>query len=394
MPNSHSEEQLIEYLTTYQYRIKDSNDALRRSLMVLSGKVNTVWNYCNATQQKGLRPYRNCRPVKWFSGFDLNVLTTGTSKELNLHSEIVNSVCEEYAKKRIASKKPWLKFRTNRKNRNLPWIPFKARSIKYDEKGTFTLGGTKLKLKTWYSRAIPENSKITNGTITMDNLGHWFINITFKYYLTEEQSLALTSKGQNLVGIDVGLNPLMTMSIEEPNGNISYKEIIPPKYYKNTEKKLGIQQKSRRFKQAKKTHKKIKNHRKDFTYKLAKELIDNNYAISMGIVDLNKLVKSSLKGHAKAWHDLGLGSLNAILKSKASKHNMVYHEVSEKELKSTQTCSNCGSITGPKGLKGLGVSDWVCTNSSCGKHHMRNENSADNHRLAYKEYINTKSIPE
>jgi putative transposase len=305
----------------------------------------------------------------------------------------VNSICEEYAKKRAQAKKPWLKFRTHRKNRNLPWIPFKARSIKFDEKGTFTLGGTKLKLKTWYSRIIPNNAKITNGSLTKNNLGHWFINITFKYFLTEEESLNLTSSGQNLVGIDVGLNPLMTMSIEEPNGTIRYKEIEAPKYYKKTELKLGIQQKSRRFKQAKKTHKKIKNQRKDFTYKLAKELIDNDYAIVMGKIELFKLVKSSLKGHAKAWHDLGLGSLNAILKTKASKHNIVYTEVSEKELKSTQTCSCCKKLTGPKGLVGLCVSSWVCSTPGCGKTHKRNENSADNHRLAYKESINTKGIP-
>ena len=52
-------------------------------------------------------------------------------------------------------------------------------------------------------------------------------------------------------------------------------------------------------------------------------------------------------------------------------------------LKSTQTCSNCKAMTGPRGRKGLGVSSWACL--KCGRHHERNQNSADNHRLAYKE---------
>ena len=59
-------------------------------------------------------------------------------------------------------------------------------------------------------------------------------------------------------------------------------------------------------------------------------------------------------------------------------------------LKSTQTCSNCKAMTGPRGRKGLGVSSWACL--KCGRHHNRNENSADNHRLAYKESLEVKEI--
>ena len=42
-------------------------------------------------------------------------------------------------------------------------------------------------------------------------------------------------------------------------------------------------------------------------------------------------------------------------------------------------------MTGPRGRKGLGVSSWACL--KCGRHHERNQNSADNHRLAYKESL-------
>ena len=66
-------------------------------------------------------------------------------------------------------------------------------------------------------------------------------------------------------------------------------------------------------------------------------------------------------------------------------HNVIYSEVSERILKSTQTCSHCFALTCPRGRKGLGVSAWQCV--KCGKLHNRNENSADNHRLAYKEAL-------
>ena len=367
-------------ITTYQYRIKDSNKALRKALMVLSGKVNFVWNYINDLQQQKVK-----NKDSWPSAFDLQDYTKGTSKVLNLPAQTIQAIQEEYVIRRTQFKKPWLKFRTNRKNRNLPWIPIKTQDLKLIDRSHGVFGFNGLKLKTWYSDYIPANAKITNGSLTRDNLGHWFINITVKYELTNNEVLALTSAGQNITSSDPGLNPMMTLCIEEPNGNVVYKEIEPPKYYRDSQEKLGKQQRARRFKQSRKTNKKIKNQRKDFTNKLVNQIVMDNKEIVIGIVDLQKLVKSSLKGHSKAWLDNALGSFNSKLKTKAYKHSVGYNEVDEKVVKSTQTCSNCKCITGPKGLKGLRVSKWKCF--ECGFEHLRNQNSALNHMLAWKSGI-------
>ena len=45
------------------------------------------------------------------------------------------------------------------------------------------------------------------------------------------------------------------------------------------------------------------------------------------------------------------------------------------ESYSTQTCSQCGSTEGPKGLKGLGIREWTC---ECGAVHDRDTNAAKN----------------
>ena len=224
-------------ISTYQFRIKDSNKKLVKSLYAQSGAVNFVWNYCNSIQQQAVHKHR-----KWLSSFDLSNLTSGSSKDLNLHSQTVQSVCEEYATRRIQFNKPYLKFRTNKKNRSLPWIPFKGSAIKVDDKGNFTFMG--LKLKTWYSRKFPSNAEIKSGSISCDNTGKWFINITFDLNfeskaLLEAYKLSLTSKGQNLTAIDPGLNPIMTLSIENPDGSISYEEIQPQKHLRKLEVKLA-----------------------------------------------------------------------------------------------------------------------------------------------------------
>ena len=65
----------------FRYRIKSLNGLLNRQ----SRSVNFVWNFCNDTQKFALKWHK-----RWPTGFDLNKLTTGTSKELGLHAGTIN----------------------------------------------------------------------------------------------------------------------------------------------------------------------------------------------------------------------------------------------------------------------------------------------------------------
>ena len=385
-------------LINFNFRLKDSNKHLQKELYTDSGSVNFVWNFCNSTQQEAVKRHR-----KWLSKSDFHKLTTGSSQELGLYAQTVQAVYEEYVTRRVQFKKPWLKFRTNKKNRNLPWIPFKAEAIKIDDKGTISY--KHLKIKTWYSRKIPSNYELKSGNFVCDNLGHWFVNLVFEIKMSKEEKeqydLMNTSKGQNISGGDFGLNPMLTLSTENADKSITYREINSPKWYRDNQLKLARYQRYNKNKAVKKLHKKIKNQRKDYHYKLANDLIADNHTIVMGDLSLKSLMQTKMKGHAKAWHDLGVGYFSEILKTKARKHSVRYEKVSERVLKSTQTCSQCKSLTGPKGRKGLSVSAWDCP--GCGAKHRRNENSATNHRLALpmqvsinaKEKVDKKlSIPE
>ena len=55
------------------------------------------------------------------------------------------------------------------------------------------------------------------------------------------------------------------------------------------------------------------------------------------------------------------------------------------EKKSTQTCSDCRKRTGPAACLGLGIIAWQC--AGCGICHTQNQNSANNHRLVYKQLV-------
>jgi transposase len=51
---------------------------------------------------------------------------------------------------------------------------------------------------------------------------------------------------------------------------------------------------------------------------------------------------------------------------------------------STQLCSECGALTGPKGLEGLGVRKWACP---CGARHDRDVNAEINIRREGKRLV-------
>ena len=71
-------------LIVHRYRVKSLTALLNKQARA----VNFVFNYCNDRQKDALRFGR-----KWLSGFDLNKLTTGSSKELGIHSGTINAVC-------------------------------------------------------------------------------------------------------------------------------------------------------------------------------------------------------------------------------------------------------------------------------------------------------------
>jgi len=79
-------------LLVYRYRIKSLTGLLNSQARA----CNVVWNFCNQTQQHALKWNK-----RWPTGFDLNRLTAGSSKEVALHAGTINAVCEQYAKSAV-----------------------------------------------------------------------------------------------------------------------------------------------------------------------------------------------------------------------------------------------------------------------------------------------------
>ena len=341
-------------IRTYRYRIKDSSAAPQ--LNQLARACNQVWNFCNESQEHALRWNQ-----QWPTGFDLNKLTAGCSKELGLHSQTVQAVCEEYATRRKHSKKRKLRWRGKR---SLGWIPFKASGLKVVD-DTVTYAGNTFRF--WKSRDIPGDIK--TGNFAQDSRKRWYVNFVVEVLEAE------ATTGTQHIGIDLGLKMLATCS--------DGRKIEAPRWYRKQQRRIAEHQRKKRSRQARNLQAKIAHRRKDFLHKESDRLTKECELIVVGDVCSSKLTKANM---AKSVNDAGWAMFKTLLSYKAIARKVVYREVSERL--STQTCSHCGAVGGPKGREGLGIRGWVC--GKCGAVHDRDVNAALNilrmghHTLALK----------
>lgn len=334
----------MEMRLVFRYRVKSLTGLLNRQARA----VNFVWNYCNDRQKDALRFHRH-----WHTGFDLIRLTTGSSKELGLHSGTVNDVCQQYARSRVASRRPYLRYRGRK---SLGWVPLKGRELKREGHAFRFSGNT---FRVFYSRPLPEG-KITDGTnFSRDRKGNWFLNIVLEM---TEPAVRAPARG---IGADLGLKDFVTLS----NGE----KIAAPHFYRKFEAKLALAQRARKARRIKAIHAKILNRRQDFLHKCTTALVREFDYIVVGNVNAAALAKTNM---AKSVLDAGWSSFRTQLAYKAIKHGAWFEEVDESFT--TQICSNCGTLpdTRPKGIADLGIREWRC--SDCGAVHDRDLNAAIN----------------
>jgi len=332
-------------IKTIKIRIKDSTTKQKLSKMARS--INYVWNYCNEVSYKAIREQGD-----WLSFTDLQNLTKGANKELGLNSASVQMVCREFVTRRRQFKKRKLRFRGKK---SLGWIPFRYDCIKFrDEKIIFN----KQKYGVFQPERLPETG-YKSGEFCQDSLGRWYICIP-----VENDVEQIEATGE--VGIDLGLKDVVSLS----NG----KKVSNGRYYRMMERRLGRAQRHKKKRQAKKIHANIRNKRMDDLHKASTEIVRENNLIVVGKFGPKNLAKTKM---AKSVNDAATTAFKTMLKYKASaQQHRIYVEVSENF--STQICSDCGEIpvSAPKGVKDLGVREWVC--SDCGAVHDRDVNAALN----------------
>jgi putative transposase len=339
----------MKTLKTLKLRIKDKHAAV---LSAMAREVNQVFNYLNELSSRSIR-----ERGKFLSAYDLQKYTAGYSKcdGVRIGSATIQQVCEEYATRRKQFKKIRLNWRvSNPKSakRSLGWIPFKKGGAVY-RSGQVRFCG--LMLGMWDSYGLSKY-ELRAGSISQDARGRWYLNVAVEVDVK-------SNSGTSSVGVDLGLKTTAVCSTGVSLASHTYRKYEPA---------LAAAQRAKKKNRARAIHAKIANTRKDAMHKFSTKLVAENAAIFVGNVSSSKLVKTKM---AKSVHDAAWSMLKMMLGYKAIQAGIVFKEVSESYT--TQTCSSCGSIEGPKGLIGLSVREWTC---GCGAVHDRDTNAAMNIR--------------
>lgn len=208
--------------------------------------------------------------------------------------------------------------------------------------------------------------KIKTLTVKRDALGDIYF-----VFVTDAEHQVLRAATTEIAGMDFGLKDFLTIS----DGT----KVVAPlplkkqlKALRKASRNLSKKQKgSNHRRQARKAlarvHRSVTNQRKDFHFKLARELANRYNAIA--IEDLNLSGMKALWGRKVS--DLGFASFVQILEHQAAKTGCSIIKI-DRWYPSSKTCSACGWIN-----KELSLRDriWTC---ECGTTHDRDLNAAIN----------------
>jgi IS605 OrfB family transposase len=314
--------------------------------------VNQVWNFCNELSVKHLQ-----RKHEFMSAYDMQPYTKGAGKELGLHSQTVQAVQEEYYTRRKQFKKGRLAWRkSGGTRRSLGWVPFKASALRYKAGQVHYMGQA---LSLWDSYGLSAY-ELSTGSFSEDSRGRWYFNVVAKAAAFVGPKQPVPTKA---MGIDLGLKDFLATS--------EGVKVESFKFYRELEPALARAQRSNKKQRTRAIHARIANRRKDALHKLSTALVKEHGAIFVGNVDAAGLAKTRM---AKSVLDAGWSTFRTMLQYKCEHAGVWFEEVNE--AYSTQTCSTCDARSGPKGLQGLGIREWVC--SECGAAHDRDVNAAQN----------------
>jgi len=208
-----------------------------------------------------------------------------------------------------------------------------------------------------FERERLEGLKWQAGCFAQDAVGDWWLCLPVK--MQAERTVA----PQEAVGIDLGLTSIAVTSDGE--------RLAAGRWTRSYAEKLASAQRRGHKRHAKRIHRKAARCRADALHKFSRRMVDRYQNIVVGDVSSLKLVRTRM---AKSVLDSGWGMLKGFLAYKSQQAARSFEVLSERCT--SVTCSACGALSGPRGVNGLIVRSWVC--SDCGESHDRDVNAARN----------------
>lgn len=236
--------------------------------------------------------------------------------------------------------------------------------------GALKLAKTTEPLAVRWHRPLPDGAVPSTITVSCDAAGRWFVSL-----LVEETLAPMPTTGQ-AVGIDAGLNHLVTLSTGEKVTNPRHERADRRKLAKAqkvlSRKEKGSQNRAKARLHVARIHARIADRRRDHLHKLSSRLVRENQALA--IEDLT--VRNMLKNHslARAISDAAWSELRSMLEYKCQWYERDLLLV-DRWFPSSKLCSTLGCSHMNEKMP-LNVRSWMCR--QCGTLHDRDVNAAKN----------------
>lgn len=239
--------------------------------------------------------------------------------------------------------------------------------------GKLTLAKMAEPLDIVWSRPIPEGAQPSTVTVSQDAAGRWYVSL-----LVEDPTVQPLPAAGTAVGVDVGLDHLLTLSTGEKVANPRHEQRDRTRLAKaqrqlaRTAKGDGANRRKAREKVAK-VYARIADRRRDHLHKLTTRLVRENQTIVIEDLTVRNMVQNSRL--ARAISDAAWADFRSMLEYKAHWYGREVIAV-DRWFPSSKLCSACGTL---RDKLPLNVRTWTC---DCGTTHDRDVNAAKNLKAA------------
>ncbi|WP_371101153.1 RNA-guided endonuclease InsQ/TnpB family protein, partial [Streptomyces sp. PU_AKi4] len=220
-----------------------------------------------------------------------------------------------------------------------------------------------------WSRPLPEGASPSTATVPQDTAGRWYVSL-----LVEDPTIQPLPATDAVVGVDVGLDHLLTLSTGQKVSNPRHERRDHARLAKAQQQLArktrgdGANRTKARRKVAR-AHARIADRRRDHLHKLTTRLVRENQTIVIEDLAVRNMVKNGKL--ARAISDAAWADFRSMLEYKAQWYGREVIAV-DRWFPSSRLCSACGTL-GDK--MPLNVRDWMC---DCGRTHDRDVNAAKN----------------
>jgi putative transposase len=241
--------------------------------------------------------------------------------------------------------------------------------------GRLTLAKMAEPLNIVWSRPLPEGASPSTATVSQDAAGRWFVSLLC------QDTIAPAPATTAAVGIDAGLDSLLTLSAPIPGVTDKHGKVANLRHERHDRTRLaraqrdlarkdrGSANRAKARRRVARIHARIADRRRDQLHKLTTGLVRDNQTIV--IEDL--AVANMVKNHslARLISDAAWRQFRTMLEYKAAWYGRQVIAV-DRWFPSSKLCSVCGAVADTMPLH---VRQWTCR---CGTIHDRDVNAARN----------------